>query len=361
MEETEKRSLYIIATCLALAAVFFLIDIFIPLGVAGSVLYVAVVLVSLWVPHRNIVIYIALLCSFLTVLGYFTSPAGGELLKVFANRFLALFAIWVTVVLGLGRRRAEDSLKETLENLEKIVEERTRDLKKAQKKLLSKERLAAIGQLSSNIAHELRNPLGVIGNTAYYLNMKLKDGDEKVLKHLDILGREVRRSNKIISCLLDFSRTKEPSIVACDINRVIKESLTDIEKDEKVSKVTIDTRLDGNLPEILIDPDQINQVILNLLTNAVHATPEGGRIEITTGVKKDFLEVVLKDTGAGIPKEDLRKIFEPLYTTKAKGTGLGLSIVRGIIDSHKGKIGVESKVGEGTTFTVSLPLERKEA
>ncbi len=215
----------------------------------------------------------------------------------------------------------------------------------------------AIGQLSSSVGHELRNPLGVISNSVHYLGMKIKDGDEKVNKHLAILKREVIRSNKIISDLLDFSRAKEPEIERGNLNRIINESLAYIKKDERIS---VETRLDTSLPEILIDPDQIHQVILNLLTNAVHAMPDGGRIDIMTRAKDNCVEMVFKDTGVGIPKEDLRKIFAPLYTTKTIGTGLGLSIVRGIVDRHKGKIGVESKVGEGSTFTVSLPLQRKE-
>lgn len=223
-----------------------------------------------------------------------------------------------------------------------------------QERLLRQEKLAVLGQLAGGMGHELRNPLGVIGNSVYYLNMKLKDAGEKVKKHLDILQGQVQRANKIISDLLEFSRAKPPSLVEYDPNSIIIDTLAEIKIPENIS---VESQLDKKLPKIQMDPDQIRRVFINIISDAVQAMPEGGRLDINTGVKGDFVEIILRDTGEGIPEENIHKIFEPLFSTRARGIGLGLTIVKGIIDSHKGVIGVESKVGEGTTFTIKLPLE----
>jgi len=255
-----------------------------------------------------------------------------------------------------GLRESEGRLRDYSKNLEKTVEQRTDELKSIQAQLLVKERLAAIGRLSSSVGHELRNPLGVIGNSVYYLNMKLKDRDGNISKHLGILEREVRRSNRIISDLLDFSRARSPELRSGDINGLIRETLEDIKIPENI---TVD--MDGmeDLPAFLFDADQIHQLIVNLITNALQAMADGGRLCIRTGARGGFAVISFEDTGVGIPAEDLKKIFEPLYTTRAVGTGLGLSIVKGIVERHNGTITVESKAGEGTVFTVRLPLERK--
>jgi len=255
-----------------------------------------------------------------------------------------------------GLRESEERLRDYSKNLEKTVEERTGELKSIQAQLLVKERLAAIGRLSSSVGHELRNPLGVIGNSVYYLNMKLKDRDGNISKHLGILEREVRRSNRIISDLLDFSRARSPELRSGDINGLIRETLEDIKIPENI---TVD--MDGmeDLPAFLFDADQIHQLIVNLITNALQAMADGGTLSIRTCTKGGFAVLCFEDTGVGIPAEDTKKIFEPLYTTRAVGTGLGLSIVKGIVERHNGTITVESKAGEGTVFTVRLPLERK--
>ncbi|MBW2306805.1 MAG: HAMP domain-containing protein [Deltaproteobacteria bacterium] len=254
------------------------------------------------------------------------------------------------------RVRAERALKDYSERLEEMVEERTKDLRDAQDRLLRHEKLAVLGQLASGVGHELRNPLGVIANSTYYLGMKLKDADEKVRKHLDILRREVKRSNEIITDLLDFSRAKPSSLVESDVNSIIKHALSGSLVPENI---TVETRLDEKLPGIPVDPDQIRRVFLNILSNAVQAMPEGGRLEISSGAEEDFVEITVKDTGEGIAEENLQKIFDALFTTKAKGIGLGLAIVKSIIDGHKGTIEVKSEVGEGAIFTIRLPLQRE--
>ena len=251
------------------------------------------------------------------------------------------------------REQVEKDLKEYAKRLEETVEE----LRATQEQLVRREKLAILGQLASGISHELRNPLGVIGNSVYYLNMKLKDADEKVARHLTILQREVQRADEIITDLLDFARTKQPSFVKADIAEVVEDALAGIEIPEGIA---VETNFEVELPPILIDPGQIRRVFLNLISNAVRAMPEGGRLEIGTGVRDEFVEIIFRDTGQGIAKEDLTKIFEPLFSTMAKGVGLGLAMVKGIVDQYKGMIAVESEIGTGTTITVKLPLCGKE-
>ncbi|MEE8401820.1 MAG: PAS domain S-box protein [Candidatus Hydrothermarchaeaceae archaeon] len=251
------------------------------------------------------------------------------------------------------RKRAEEELLALNEHLEERVEERTHELALASEELIRKEKLATLGQLSGSIAHEIRNPLGVIGNSAYYLKMKLEGADEKVRRHLDILQSEVLRTNVIISDLLDFSKGKSPALVKGSLNGIVKDALKEAGLPDHVK---VKTRFDSDLPKIIIDHDQIRQVFLNLFSNAAQAMPDGGTLKIITGTENGFVKAEVSDTGKGIQKENLEKIFEPLFTTKTKGTGLGLAIAEGILDTHKGRIEVKSREGKGTTFTVKLPV-----
>jgi signal transduction histidine kinase len=244
-------------------------------------------------------------------------------------------------------------LQQWNEELEQRVEERTQELKEAQEQLVRKEKLAVLGQLASSISHEIRNPIGVIGNAVYYLNMKLKNEDEKVVRYLDILNREVKKTNTIVTDLLDFSKTSLPAFEKIDLNRIIKNVLVGINIPENITLVT---QLDENLPEIFKDPCQMQQAIQNIINNALQAMPKGGSLEIKTGTKNNFVEITLMDSGKGIKENDLKKIFEPLFTTKAKGIGLGLAIVKDIIDKNNGVIEVKSELDKGTAFTIKLPV-----
>jgi len=244
-----------------------------------------------------------------------------------------------------------------LERSKKNLQESQIQLKEVQGQLIRKEKLAAIGQLAGSMGHELRNPLGVIGNSIYYLKMTLKKPDEKVQKHLNILKREIKRSDDIVSELLDFSRMQFPFLVKIDLNTLIKDTTAEMKMPKQVE---LNMELDEKLPPIPLDSEKIKQVIYNLVSNAIGAISGKGKLEIETGKSDDFAEIIIRDNGEGIPKENLKKIFEPLFTTKAKGIGLGLPIIKNIIESHKGKIEVESKIGKGTAFTVKLPFRNKE-
>jgi signal transduction histidine kinase len=254
-------------------------------------------------------------------------------------------------------RATEEELRASNEELQATNEE----LKGTQERLIRSEKLAAIGQLAGGVGHELRNPLGAIKNAAYYIKGKvskseLAQKEPKVMEFLNIVDDEINSSNKIINDLLSFSRVGKPAVSPARIETVINDAIahTPIPENIKLSKNVM-----VSLPEIQIDTDQIRQVLINMIINAVQAMPDGGKLAIAAREKDNFLEVEIADTGTGIPKEIIGKIFDPLYTTKAKGIGLGLAVCKSIIDRHEGQIDVASNVGEGTTFTIKLPMKAK--
>lgn len=250
-------------------------------------------------------------------------------------------------------RQANEEQRKKADELEKAYKE----LKKIQDKLVRNEKLAALGKLAGAVGHELRNPLGVIRNSVFFLKMKLDKtlADEKIKKHLAILDEEVNTSDRIITDILAFGRVKEPQVAKININDVVKESISK-SKLEMPENIELNIQLKSNLPEVLVDSAQIQQVFSNIILNAVQAMPKGGNLIITSIKKDKFIEVNITDTGEGIPKENLDKIFEPLFSTKVQGTGLGLSVCQSIIENHEGSIEVESEVGKGTKFIVKLPI-----
>ncbi len=230
--------------------------------------------------------------------------------------------------------------------------------KEMEKKLAHSERLAAIGELSSGVAHELRQPLGVINNSVYFISNKLEDiAQEKVKRHLRILEKEVKHANLLIIDLLAFACFEEPVLKDCDINQVVEEVLSSIEIPPKIE---VKKELKESVPIILADSYQIQRVCHNLVSNAISAMSEGGNLEIRTDEDKDGKNIVISiaDTGEGIPEENIVKVFEPFFTTKARGFGLGLSLCKKYVEAHGGRIGIESKVGKGTTLTVKLPINQ---
>ena len=252
-------------------------------------------------------------------------------------------------------RATEEELRATNEELQAANEE----LRETQEQLIRSERLAAIGQLAGGVGHELRNPLGAIKNAAYYIKGKIAKSElgqkePRVTEFLDIMDDEVNASNKIINDLLGFSRIGKPSVSPTRIEKVIEDALAHT---AILENIELTKRLDTDLPEVNIDPDQVQQVLVNMILNAVQAMPEGGKLTVGATEKDEFLEVKIADSGCGIPEEAVDKIFDPLFTTKAKGIGLGLAVCKSIIDRHEGYIEVKSKVGRGTTFSIKLPLK----
>lgn len=254
-------------------------------------------------------------------------------------------------------KMAED-LEETQERLEEMVEERTKELREAQERLVRQERLAVLGELAGGVGHELRNPLGAIKNAAYFLNMALQEPEPEVKETLEILEKEVATSERIISSLLDFARPKPPIRRKVDVNAVVQEALSRASVPEDVE---VFTQLDEALPTILADAEQLAQIFTNIVLNAIQSMPEGGQLTVKSEVPDPgWVAVSFSDTGVGIPEKSLGKLFEPLFTTKAKGIGLGLAVSRALVESHQGNIDVQSEVGKGSTFTVRLPMRKAE-
>ncbi|MBU6996223.1 MAG: PAS domain S-box protein [Theionarchaea archaeon] len=250
------------------------------------------------------------------------------------------------------RKKAEKTLKAYSARLEREVTERTKELRDAQEELIRKGKLAVLGQLASIVGHELRNPLGVIGNSTYFLKMKLQRADDIVIKHLGIIDQNVERASTIIEELLGFSRTRKPRNVPTNINMLVRDALTSLRIPDTI-QVKYD--LDETVPLVEADPEHLRRVFINLLTNAVQAMAEGGTLTLKTGCTED-ITIAIQDTGQGIPEEYSTRIFEPLFTTRARGIGLGLVIAKNIIEEHNGTITVVSNVGEGTLCMVKLPL-----
>ncbi len=234
-------------------------------------------------------------------------------------------------------------------------------------RLLQSQKLAAIGELSAGIAHEINNPLAIIRQEAEWLDRLLKkqanlEGAEDLQGSVHQIMQQVDRCTEIIRNLLDFARKRDPVIQAVDVNRVIEDMTMLVEKEARHNNITIARRYDPDLPRILSDAPQLRQVILNFLTNATHAVGKSGTVTITTRLAdRDSIDIVISDTGCGIAEENLKKIFDPFFTTKppGQGTGLGLSICHGIILRLGGRITVESTLGQGTEFTITLPLSRE--
>ena len=229
------------------------------------------------------------------------------------------------------------------------------------RQLLQSEKMAAVGQLAGGVAHEINNPLGVILGFAQSLLHRLKE-DDPILMPLQSIEREAKRCKYLVQDLLTFSRVGKPDKEKCDINDVVKSSLTIVEAQTKVRSVELIKEFGANISETLLSRNQIQQVIVNLCNNAIDAIPEQGKLTVRTLASKlggkDYVELQVQDTGTGIPKDIQAKIFEPFFTTKevGKGTGLGLSLVYEIIQKHQGKIELESEIGKGSVFKVLLPV-----
>lgn len=260
-------------------------------------------------------------------------------------------------------------VKRWSEELEKRVEERTRKIIALRRKLIHFEKMASLGGMAAGVAHEIRNPLGIIGIAAGYLNSSISANNDSLSKsevavlreQVAIIEEEVERMRRTTDNLLSFSRFSLEGVPEpIYINDVIDESIAYLQ-DATLQGIELLRDLDRTLPPVRIDRDQLRQVFLNIIQNASQAMLDGGTIEIHSkrGEKRSMVEVSFRDTGCGIPSGDLKRIFDPFWTTKSagrKGFGLGLAISHNIIRKNRGDISVKSVLGEGTTFTIKLPI-----
>jgi PAS domain S-box-containing protein len=227
-------------------------------------------------------------------------------------------------------------------------------IKQLESQLIRSEKLASVGQLAAGVSHELRNPLGSIFGYAELLNERISSDDEVVKRGLRTILAESERSQHIIESLLDYARMREPSLVTTDLNKVVENTLPLIKHQLSQENVALEVFLEENLPPVQVDEEQMKQVFINLILNAQQAMAGGGRLTISTHQEDGWVKVSFQDAGCGIPEENMGKLFDPFFTTKEYGTGLGLPTVHRIVESHDGLIEVESKVGAGSKFTVSL-------
>jgi two-component system, NtrC family, sensor kinase len=236
------------------------------------------------------------------------------------------------------------------------------ELKTGHEQLIQSRKLASLGTLTAGVAHELGNPLNNISMVAQtYLELLEHLSEEDKVDYVTTILEESERIRRIVQDLLDFSRTKERDFKISDINDVIRSFLKLVQNMLDVSGIKTELDLQDKLPSVFIDENKIREVLVNLVTNAIHAMSPGDSVFLRTNLaeEKNHIIIEIEDTGKGIPPEFLEHIFDPFFSTKGtEGTGLGLSISYGIIKKHKGSIEVKSKVGVGTTFTIELPVHR---
>ena len=259
--------------------------------------------------------------------------------------------------------------EEITHRLEQMVEDRTRQVKETHEKLLHQDKMSSLGKLSASVVHEINNPIAGILNLIMLMQRIMEEdtiGQNEVdqfKQYMGLMETETRRTSRIVSNLLAFARQSKMEPKRVSLNRLIEQTLFLNSNLLKIDGVKVENKLDSDLPDLLGSEDQLQQVFMNLVSNATEAMEAAGggvlTIESRHILGEDSLQINFKDTGPGIPEEDISKLFEPFFTTKkkGKGVGLGLSVAYGIIQEHGGSIYVKSKAGQGTTFQVKLPLK----
>lgn len=293
----------------------------------------------------------------------FTEKESKDLSEVFAD-ILANLRVTpeeLTTKIDYYRER-EALLAQHAAELEKKVKERTADLETAQEELIKREKLSVLGQLTAVVSHELRNPLGVISFSAFYLSKNIKESDEKIRKHLNRIEEQVGHCDSIIDELLDYTRVKESRLERVDVNSWLEKALDSITIPPDLWLLR---RFGQGLPEIIVDSDKLRRVIINLTENALQAAQARQASEksmfykptvtVTTSFSGNEALIIIEDNGTGMCEETSKKAFDPLFTTKSKGTGLGLAVVKKIVEAHRGSVELVSKINQGTTVTVRLP------
>jgi len=291
----------------------------------------------------------------------FVAPLLRPLLFVLFTAFLSL----LTAML-VDRMGKEEKAHAALEVAYQELSEYDQRLRENQAQLIQAEKLTSLGQMAASIAHEVNNPLAGVLIYTQLLGKKIaadKLSKETALDYLSKMESELTRSTRLIRNLLDFARQSPPTLRAIDINDVINRALDLAAHSAELQNIEVIKELNPSLPELKADFDQLQQVCTNLILNAIQAMPEGGKLTLRTSADSESqLKIEVQDTGCGISPENIDKLFTPFFTTKekGKGVGLGLAVTYGIIQRHKGRIEVQSKEGEGTTFTIYLPLYHEE-
>lgn len=241
-----------------------------------------------------------------------------------------------------------------VQNAERIIDERARERRELEEQLHQAERLAALGEMVAGVSHEIKNPLGIIRSTAELLS-GMPDTGSPQKRLLEVITEESTRLNRIVTEFLDFARPQAPNLQECDLQDIIKKNIVFLYPELEKKGIRIEDNLNGRSLSLLADHSLLYRAFLNIFINAVQAMETGGTINIKVEVGKEDYVVEIQDTGCGITPENLKKLFNPFFTTKDRGTGLGLSIVRKIIEGHQGRIDIDSTEGGGTKVKVRLP------
>lgn len=313
--------------------------------------------------------------------GFINTDSFLSVMRIPVQVFRAICAIIIAwAVYGMLRifnLEILEKLEINRNDLEKKIQARTKELTAMQAQLIQAEKLNAVGQLASGVAHEVRNPLGIILQGVNYLEQRISVKEDDISETMAMLKDSVKRADKIINALLDFSKAAKLDLKPEDVNSILNVSLSLLKAKFKFENINIKMELKKDMPKTFADKNKLEQVFINILLNAIQAMPNGGEIIIRSYDKKlegtvnngvgkrkdDYFKigetaviVEIEDKGPGITEENLKKIFDPFFTTKGPsgGTGLGLSVTRNIINVHKGLIDIKSRQGAGTTMIVTL-------
>ncbi len=246
------------------------------------------------------------------------------------------------------------------EMIEQLGENRAEIERLHEREMARAGHLATIGELAAGLAHEIRNPLAGIAGVVDVMGRELPAGSASRTVLPEVQG-EIQHIQAILNDLLDYARPRSPAFHPADLNTTVEQAVFLARQQVRTKPIEISFEPQNDLPEVMHDPMQVHQVVLNLLMNGIQAIPEEGKVEVTLRGEGDFAVIRVTDTGKGIPRDSLPKIFKPFYTTRKEGTGLGLSLAKSIVDSHGGKIEVSSEPGHGAQFEVWLPVARAEA
>lgn len=322
--------------------------------------YLPIILGALWFGLLG-----GIICALLTSVCYVTHLViheGGRLFDENLDRTLNILMFNVVgVVTGYLAQRQFEAIarhRKLARELEKSYAElrkKTEELFRSEEHLERASRLSALGELKAGLAHEIGNPLGGIKGAAEILADGLDPGDQKH-RFARLLLQEVARLDSVVSRFLDWVRPSEASERCSDLRQVLDAVISLCQQALKSSRLELRLELEDSLPAVTGDPKELQQVFLNLLLNAIHATPPGGWISIRARRTDDGVECQVADSGCGIPPEHVPRLFDPFFTTRPGGTGLGLAITQRILQSCRGRIDVASQPGEGAMFTVTLPI-----
>lgn len=335
-----------------LATAIFAADLWLPPGINGGTAYVAPILLGHWSTIRRFAILCGALATLLTIAALVLSPSAATTGAALVNSGLALFAIWVTVIMLVKTRQTRD-------RLEHRVTARTAELRETRAALARAARLAEMGQLTGTVAHELRNPLGVIATSITVIETRSREANLDLDAALARANRGIRRCENIITEHLDFARAKGHKPLSLILDYWLSGILDEM---TIPGSFILDSDLQTRGAVIPFDPETLRRAVINLVDNACQAMigePENkktSRLSVATRMDCGEAEIIVADNGPGIPANVLARVTEPLFSTKIFGTGFGLPTVQRIMDVHGGSLQIDSPSGQGTRITLRLPL-----